>query len=143
MLKDAEATVSQQRFGIPFMHCGCPLPGDTIGQRLSKLTFRLKSPSFSQTHSPLHSPTNNSTYPLFHSHPFTTTLTPNLSHPSTFLVVSTRRRWRERHARFNTQPQIQGTYLTFLLSVSSYIHTSNIRAGSDCSGPLTYASRIY
>ena len=101
------------------------------------------SPSFSQTHTPLHSPTNNSTYPLFHSHPFTTTLTPNLSHPSTFLVVSTRRRRRERHARFNTQPQIQGTYLTFLLSVSSYIHTSNIRAGSDCSGPLTYASRIY
>ncbi|SJL02687.1 uncharacterized protein ARMOST_06021 [Armillaria ostoyae] len=27
----------QDRFGIPYTHCGCPLPGNTIGQRLSKL----------------------------------------------------------------------------------------------------------
>ncbi|SJL02690.1 uncharacterized protein ARMOST_06024 [Armillaria ostoyae] len=27
----------QDRFGIPYTHCGCPLPGDTIGQRLSRL----------------------------------------------------------------------------------------------------------
>ncbi|KAK0236838.1 hypothetical protein EDD85DRAFT_1007048 [Armillaria nabsnona] len=27
----------QDRFGIPYTHCGCPLPGDTIGQRLNRL----------------------------------------------------------------------------------------------------------
>ncbi|KAK0230087.1 hypothetical protein IW262DRAFT_377559 [Armillaria fumosa] len=27
----------QDRFGIPYTHCGCPLPGDTIGQRLRGL----------------------------------------------------------------------------------------------------------
>ncbi|KAK0447603.1 hypothetical protein EV421DRAFT_1900975 [Armillaria borealis] len=27
----------QDRFGIPYTHCGCPLPGNTIGQKLSRL----------------------------------------------------------------------------------------------------------
>ncbi|KAK0472456.1 hypothetical protein IW261DRAFT_1343552 [Armillaria novae-zelandiae] len=27
----------QDRFGIAYTHCGCPLPGDTIGKRLSRL----------------------------------------------------------------------------------------------------------
>ncbi|KAK0189741.1 hypothetical protein F5146DRAFT_1052324 [Armillaria mellea] len=27
----------QDRFGIPYAHCGCPLPGDRIGQRLRRL----------------------------------------------------------------------------------------------------------
>ncbi|KAK0499368.1 hypothetical protein EDD18DRAFT_1460302 [Armillaria luteobubalina] len=27
----------QERFGTQYTHCGCPLPGDTIGQRLSRL----------------------------------------------------------------------------------------------------------
>ncbi|KAK0230085.1 hypothetical protein IW262DRAFT_1261796 [Armillaria fumosa] len=27
----------QDRFGISYTHCGCPLPGDTIGQRLRRL----------------------------------------------------------------------------------------------------------
>ncbi|KAK0207148.1 hypothetical protein DFS33DRAFT_1423132 [Desarmillaria ectypa] len=27
----------QDRFGIPYTHCGCPLPGDTIGQKISRL----------------------------------------------------------------------------------------------------------
>lgn len=31
----------KQRFDVPYMHCGCPLPGDTIGQKLAKLTHRL------------------------------------------------------------------------------------------------------
>lgn len=30
---------------MPYMHCGCPLPGTTIGQRLSKLSSLLKSPT--------------------------------------------------------------------------------------------------
>ncbi|KAJ2912588.1 hypothetical protein MD484_g7833, partial [Candolleomyces efflorescens] len=29
-------TVEQARFGTPYTHCGCPPPGDTIGQRLSR-----------------------------------------------------------------------------------------------------------
>ncbi|KAF9644170.1 hypothetical protein BDM02DRAFT_3175056, partial [Thelephora ganbajun] len=32
-----EARLSS-RFGIPYMHCGCPLPGTTVGQRLGKLS---------------------------------------------------------------------------------------------------------
>lgn len=35
----------QQRFHVPYTHCGCPLPGDTIGQRLSRLKRRLSSAS--------------------------------------------------------------------------------------------------
>ncbi|RDB20076.1 hypothetical protein Hypma_013082 [Hypsizygus marmoreus] len=35
----------KNRFGIRYTHCGCPLPGDTIGQRLSRLisSYNLKS----------------------------------------------------------------------------------------------------
>jgi hypothetical protein len=36
------------RFGVNYMHCGCPLPGETIGQKLNRLikvTSR-QSPSF-------------------------------------------------------------------------------------------------
>ncbi|KAJ3557417.1 hypothetical protein NM688_g1477 [Phlebia brevispora] len=28
-------------FGVPYTYCGCPLPGSTVGQRLSRLTHRL------------------------------------------------------------------------------------------------------
>ncbi|EKM50657.1 uncharacterized protein PHACADRAFT_178388 [Phanerochaete carnosa HHB-10118-sp] len=31
----------QQRFQVPYTHCGCPLPGDTLGQRLAPLKHRL------------------------------------------------------------------------------------------------------
>jgi len=27
----------QDRFDVPYTHCGCPLPGETIGQKLSRL----------------------------------------------------------------------------------------------------------
>ncbi|KAJ7778735.1 hypothetical protein DFH07DRAFT_730681 [Mycena maculata] len=27
----------KKRYGVPYAHCGCPLPGDTIGQKLSRL----------------------------------------------------------------------------------------------------------
>ncbi|PCH36370.1 hypothetical protein WOLCODRAFT_157078 [Wolfiporia cocos MD-104 SS10] len=35
----------QDRFGVPYMHCGCPLPGKTIGQRLRSLSAALKAKS--------------------------------------------------------------------------------------------------
>ncbi|EPQ58878.1 hypothetical protein GLOTRDRAFT_125199 [Gloeophyllum trabeum ATCC 11539] len=31
----------KSRFGIPYAYCGCPLPGDTIGSRVSQLRHRL------------------------------------------------------------------------------------------------------
>ncbi|OBZ74115.1 hypothetical protein A0H81_06465 [Grifola frondosa] len=35
---DVTCRAWRQRFRVPYMHCGCPLPGNTIGQRLSKLS---------------------------------------------------------------------------------------------------------
>ncbi|TFY50729.1 hypothetical protein EVG20_g11361 [Dentipellis fragilis] len=29
------------RFHVPYMHCGCPLPGDTVGQKLSRLVTHM------------------------------------------------------------------------------------------------------
>lgn len=59
-VRHALTDVSQQRFGVPYMHCGCPLPvsaycfpsdnvtrylhsneGETIGQKLNRLSFML------------------------------------------------------------------------------------------------------
>ncbi|KAH7910332.1 hypothetical protein BJ138DRAFT_1153215 [Hygrophoropsis aurantiaca] len=31
---DVTCRVWQDRYGVPYMHCGWPLPGDTIGQKL-------------------------------------------------------------------------------------------------------------
>ena len=37
MILDTNITLtSQDRFKLPYTYCGCPLPGDTIGQRLSR-----------------------------------------------------------------------------------------------------------
>lgn len=46
----------QQRFGVSYMHCGCPLPGDTIGQKLSRLTSRFASSSSSSEPASLGNP---------------------------------------------------------------------------------------
>ncbi|KAJ6565016.1 hypothetical protein DFH09DRAFT_919796 [Mycena vulgaris] len=49
----------KERYGVQYMHCGCPLPGDTIGQKLSRLigahatqnkTPYLVSPMHAATH---------------------------------------------------------------------------------------------
>ncbi|KAI0954511.1 hypothetical protein AcW1_006386 [Taiwanofungus camphoratus] len=34
---DVTCRAWQQRFNVPYMHCGCPLPGATIGERLGRL----------------------------------------------------------------------------------------------------------
>ncbi|TCD60359.1 hypothetical protein EIP91_010319 [Steccherinum ochraceum] len=39
----------QQRYDVSYMHCGCPLPGDTIGEKLSRMTSRFTSSSSSST----------------------------------------------------------------------------------------------
>ncbi|KAJ7891315.1 hypothetical protein B0H14DRAFT_2560884 [Mycena olivaceomarginata] len=36
----------KSRFGVEYTHCGCPLPGDTIGQRLSRLVGHSTTPSY-------------------------------------------------------------------------------------------------
>lgn len=38
---DVTCRAWQQRFQVPYTYCGCPLPGDTLGQRLSRLKHRL------------------------------------------------------------------------------------------------------
>ncbi|KAG6845550.1 hypothetical protein H0H87_007794 [Tephrocybe sp. NHM501043] len=48
---DATCVAWKERFGIPYMHCGCPVPGKTIGRRLSNLiattsTSRAQSPPY-------------------------------------------------------------------------------------------------
>ncbi|KAG6849697.1 hypothetical protein H0H93_006205 [Arthromyces matolae] len=32
----------KDRFGLPYTHCGCPLPGTTIGQRITRLVLFMK-----------------------------------------------------------------------------------------------------
>ncbi|KAJ6465113.1 hypothetical protein C8R47DRAFT_991660 [Mycena vitilis] len=36
----------KNRFGVQYTHCGCPLPGETIGQRLSRLVGHGTNPSY-------------------------------------------------------------------------------------------------
>ncbi|KAF8191589.1 hypothetical protein K438DRAFT_1591187 [Mycena galopus ATCC 62051] len=36
----------KSRFGVQYTHCGCPLPGETIGQRLSRLVGHGSNPSY-------------------------------------------------------------------------------------------------
>lgn len=40
---DATCRAWKSRFGIPYAYCGCPLPGDTIGSRVSLLRHRTLS----------------------------------------------------------------------------------------------------
>ncbi|KAH9930329.1 uncharacterized protein B0H18DRAFT_1117014 [Fomitopsis serialis] len=37
---DVTCRVWQQRFGVPYTYCGCPLPGDSIGDKLQRLLRR-------------------------------------------------------------------------------------------------------
>ncbi|KAH9832601.1 uncharacterized protein C8Q71DRAFT_777258 [Rhodofomes roseus] len=40
---DITCRVWQQRFGVPYSYCGCPLPGDSIGDKLQRL-LRIAKP---------------------------------------------------------------------------------------------------
>ncbi|EAU82563.2 hypothetical protein CC1G_12143 [Coprinopsis cinerea okayama7 len=40
----------KDRFGIEYTYCGCPLPGDTIGQRLSRFLSSQRIPPISPSH---------------------------------------------------------------------------------------------
>ncbi|EIN11322.1 hypothetical protein PUNSTDRAFT_50377 [Punctularia strigosozonata HHB-11173 SS5] len=63
----------KSRFGIPYMHCGCPVPGDTIGQKMSRLTKHVLSGSSTEVHSdsplvpPSHPEALASTHPSDHN----------------------------------------------------------------------------
>ncbi|KAI0792010.1 hypothetical protein C8Q75DRAFT_805056 [Abortiporus biennis] len=72
---DVTCRAWEQRFQVPYMHCGCPLPGDTIGQRLSRLIHRLSNtpPDVSSSSSsitltpPNHPDAYSATHPSDHS----------------------------------------------------------------------------
>ncbi|KDR74375.1 hypothetical protein GALMADRAFT_280353 [Galerina marginata CBS 339.88] len=40
----------KERFHVQYTHCGCPIPGDTIGQRLSRIVGVYSSPSAPPSH---------------------------------------------------------------------------------------------
>ena len=44
-LLPTEEITPQDRFGVPYSYCGCPLPGDSIGDKLQRLTHKLFSSS--------------------------------------------------------------------------------------------------
>ncbi|KDQ63940.1 hypothetical protein JAAARDRAFT_144381 [Jaapia argillacea MUCL 33604] len=56
------------RYNVPYMHCGCPLPGDTLGLRLSKRvnTALTKISATAQIRSYLQPPTNPTIYAATH-----------------------------------------------------------------------------
>ncbi|KAF7789582.1 hypothetical protein EIP86_000528 [Pleurotus ostreatoroseus] len=41
---DATCRAWKERFGLPYAYCGCPLPGDRISERFSRLKQRLTNP---------------------------------------------------------------------------------------------------
>ncbi|KAG6917558.1 hypothetical protein DXG01_002027 [Tephrocybe rancida] len=49
---DDTCTAWKERFGLPYIYCGCPVPGKTMGRRLSNLlnssptTSRVRAPSY-------------------------------------------------------------------------------------------------
>ncbi|KAI0791997.1 hypothetical protein C8Q75DRAFT_805043 [Abortiporus biennis] len=61
----------QYRFHIPYMHCGCSLPGDTIGQRLSRFSRRFSGMTQQQDPTGLEPPSRpdalSATHPSDHS----------------------------------------------------------------------------
>ncbi|KIM42763.1 hypothetical protein M413DRAFT_123346 [Hebeloma cylindrosporum] len=40
----------KERFGVQYTHCGCPIPGDTIGQRLSRIVGIYSPPTSPPSH---------------------------------------------------------------------------------------------
>ncbi|KAF7294634.1 hypothetical protein MIND_01000000 [Mycena indigotica] len=43
---DVTCRAWKNRFGVSYHHCGCPLPGETLGQRLSRLVGHGSNPSY-------------------------------------------------------------------------------------------------
>lgn len=42
---DLTCTAWKERFNVQYTYCGCPLPGDTIGQRLSRIVGKYAPPA--------------------------------------------------------------------------------------------------
>ncbi|GBE89582.1 hypothetical protein SCP_1602450 [Sparassis crispa] len=53
---DVTCRAWEERFKLPYTHCGCPLPGETIGRRLSRLSQNLFHTANSDTPSALRPP---------------------------------------------------------------------------------------
>lgn len=63
MSLDITCRAWEQRFRVPYMHCGCPLPGDTVGQRLGHLSRILKG---NTTHEDINPPHRNDAFRATH-----------------------------------------------------------------------------
>ncbi|EIW76441.1 hypothetical protein CONPUDRAFT_158469 [Coniophora puteana RWD-64-598 SS2] len=69
---DVTCRVWQDKYHVPYMHCGCPLPGDTLGQKLKRLVNRHAPPeaeALLPTDTPLalaatHPSEHNAVFPL-------------------------------------------------------------------------------
>jgi len=62
----------QKRYGVPYTHCGCPIPDDTIGKQFSRLLDGLpKTPGYKSLVSPINPLRKNdslsATHPSDHS----------------------------------------------------------------------------
>ncbi|KAJ7048381.1 hypothetical protein C8F01DRAFT_1282707 [Mycena amicta] len=61
---DTTSTAWKKRFGVQYTYCGCPLLGDTVGQRLSRLVGTKGNPSYLQP--PQLEKSLNATHPSDH-----------------------------------------------------------------------------
>ncbi|KAJ7061512.1 hypothetical protein C8F01DRAFT_141769 [Mycena amicta] len=62
---DTTSAAWKKRFGVQYTYCGCPLPGATVGQRLSRLVGTKGNPSYLQP--PQLEKSLNATHPSDHN----------------------------------------------------------------------------
>ena len=89
---------SQQRFGVPYMHCGCPLPDMPMSSKFSSLTRRLSS---AKDHAPqLSPPTYPGAPPATHaSEHDAVQVSAKRVHPATKFQLEQRRKMRVQELR--------------------------------------------
>lgn len=86
----------QSRFKVSYSYCGCPLPGDSIGDKLSRLTHKVfSSSSRAQTHSALSPPGHPAIAPATHASEHNT-IHVRPDNPKLAAKLARKRRARER-----------------------------------------------
>ncbi|KAA1466623.1 hypothetical protein DENSPDRAFT_46315 [Dentipellis sp. KUC8613] len=137
------------RFNVPYMHCGCPLPGETIGQKLARLvsnmgfSYKPKMPSL---------PDNPALLAATHPSEHNSVVVSNLPHQSSRRRKREKRtqRRRDRDAALVKQGKMHqdvfargmGHRTAFLVPVPMYwggvgscvVGTGNIVNGGGCGG---------
>ncbi|KAI0272599.1 hypothetical protein BC834DRAFT_355152 [Gloeopeniophorella convolvens] len=64
---DATARAWQARYSVPYMHCGCPSPGQTIGQKLSRMVSDVRERNESLLPPSLHPAVLAASHPSEHN----------------------------------------------------------------------------